>query len=247
MPLVVGVCGGIASSKSTVSQLLGELGARVIDADKLGHACYEPGHPCVSEMAAAFGPDIIDVDGRVDRKKLGPKVFASEEAMQTLNETVWPHIRRALEAAIADARAAGPPDRPEELCVEVVCVEAAIMLSAGWQDLMDEVIVTTIEPNVALPRLLQRNPNLTPEAARERMQKTAIRDAMIAEHAHHVITNNEGLDELKDQVVAYWGRRGQYAQEKSRRQLHRFLGVGMIIGIAALIVIQIAKGRASRR
>ena len=57
MPLVVGVCGGIASGKSTVSQLLGELGARVIDADKLGHACYEPGHPCVSEMAAAFGPD----------------------------------------------------------------------------------------------------------------------------------------------------------------------------------------------
>jgi phosphopantetheine adenylyltransferase/dephospho-CoA kinase len=103
--VVVGITGGIACGKSTVSTRLGELGAVVINADSLGHEAYMPGTQCLKDMVAYFGEGILGSDGSVDRTKLGPLVFSEAAHMTKLNEIVWPCIEDIIRARVADLSA----------------------------------------------------------------------------------------------------------------------------------------------
>jgi dephospho-CoA kinase len=96
---ILGLTGGICSGKSTVAKILGELGATVIDADKLGHECYEPGTECYSQIVAQFGETILCDDSvkSINRRALGSIVFSDAERMSELTALVWPEIRRMLE------------------------------------------------------------------------------------------------------------------------------------------------------
>ena len=95
----IGITGGIASGKSSARKILQEVhNVTVIDADKLGHACYLPGHPCLTQVLDAFGRDnILDPQGSLDRGKLGSIVFSDPLQLKKLNNIVWPHIRIALD------------------------------------------------------------------------------------------------------------------------------------------------------
>src|SRR4051812_43823320 len=90
---VVGLTGGIASGKSVVSEMLGERGAVVIDADKVGHDAYRRGTGCYDAVVAAFGPDVVGADGEIDRKALGGKVFGDPAQRKRLEGIVWPWMR----------------------------------------------------------------------------------------------------------------------------------------------------------
>ncbi len=89
---VIGLTGGIGSGKSTVSQFLSELGANVLDADKVGHQCYQPGTEAWKDVVDAFGEEIVAPDGSIDRKKLGAIVFGDPEALIRLNQIMHPRM-----------------------------------------------------------------------------------------------------------------------------------------------------------
>ena len=95
---VISLTGGIASGKSFASAYLGEKGAHLIDADKVGHRAYEPDTQAFGQVVAEFGEDVVSADGQIDRKVLGGKVFAEEGALTRLTDIVWPEIRRLAEA-----------------------------------------------------------------------------------------------------------------------------------------------------
>jgi dephospho-CoA kinase len=114
---VIGLTGGIGSGKSTVSRFLGEMGAVMLDADKVGHQAYQPGTETWKELVAAFGEDIVAPDSTIDRRKLGTIVFADPEALARLNRIVHPRMFDMMKARIEEYRGKG---------TEVVVLEAAI-------------------------------------------------------------------------------------------------------------------------
>lgn len=189
----IGLTGGIASGKSTVVAMLQELGASVIDADKLGHQTYEPGSPAFTRIVAAFGDGIVAEDGTIDRRALGGKVFGDPAEMTRLTDIVWPEIRALAAAELTTLAATG---------VDVGVVEAAVLVEAGWQDLFDEVWVITVPPEVARGRLMERN-GLSADEAEARIA-SQLNNAERAEHADLVIDTNCSLDEVRDTVVQAW-------------------------------------------
>ena len=95
---VIGLTGGIGSGKSTVSRFLAELGAVVIDADKVGHEAFKPDTELWREVVAAFGKQVIAPDGNIDRKKLGEIVFGNPEALSRLNQIMHPRMYNRVKA-----------------------------------------------------------------------------------------------------------------------------------------------------
>ncbi|HEY8490008.1 MAG TPA: dephospho-CoA kinase, partial [Dehalococcoidia bacterium] len=128
--ITIGLTGGIASGKSTISRMLADRGAVIIDADRLGHEAYRPGTPAYRRVVEAFGPEIVGPNGEIDRAKLGARVFGNPEQMKRLTDIVWPAIRELARERIEAERRRG---------TRVVVLEAAVLVEAGWFDLVDEV------------------------------------------------------------------------------------------------------------
>ena len=122
--LTIGLTGGIGSGKSTVTKILAELGAPIIDADKVGHAIYEPGGPAYADMIATFGEGILAPDRTIDRKRLGPIVFADPNALRQLNAIVHPKMFARMREMVDAMRAAGER--------KPIVIEAAILIEANW-------------------------------------------------------------------------------------------------------------------
>ena len=167
---VIGITGGIASGKSSVCEFLSSLdcdslGMRivVINADKLGHKAYEVGTPCYDSIVSHFGDAIIGEDNQINRKMLGGIVFAENTQMRALEGIVWPVIRSFIQKELLDLKKSEDPRKSF-----VVIIEAAVMLEAGWQDLVDVLWVTHVHPAVARERLMVRN-NLSAEDADKRI------------------------------------------------------------------------------
>jgi len=192
--LIIGLTGGIASGKSTAAKLLSDLGAFVLDADKLGHAVYEPHRQAFREVVATFGADIVGADGKVDRKVLGGKVFGKPDELKKLTAIVWPEIGRMAREQTAAALAENPK--------RIVVLEAAVLLEAGWQKGMEEVWVVIVDPEVAVKRAMARD-GVDEDSIRKRLAAQTTNDQRIA--AANVVIHNEGdLESLKAKVVAAW-------------------------------------------
>ena len=192
----IGLTGGIASGKSTAARYLGELGAHVIDADRLGHRAYEPGTAAFKQVVAVFGDDVVASDGTIDRRALGSKVFGQPSELKKLTDIVWPEIRRLADLEI-EAQRARQPDG-------VVVLEAAVMVEAGWQNSMDEVWVVAVEPEVAIERAMARD-GLSADEVRARL-KAQTSNAERQRHADVLIDNSAGFDELHAQIDQEWDR-----------------------------------------
>ncbi len=192
----IGLTGGIASGKSTVAKYLEQLGAHVIDADKLGHRAYEPDTRAFRAVVEAFGPDVVDADGRIDRKALGAKVFGRPDRMKELTDIVWPEIRRLAEAELATVNREGP--------ARIVVLEAAVLFEAGWQDAVDEVWVVTVPPEVAVARACARD-GLSPEDVQRRIDSQMSNDERRA-RADVVIDNSLDPETLLARVDREWLR-----------------------------------------
>ncbi len=193
MTVVIGLTGGIASGKSLVSGMLGEQGAVVLDADKVGHEAYTRGTGCYAAVVAAFGQDVVGSDGEIDRKALGGKVFGAPDQRKRLESIVWPWMRSTMDLRLGVVRAAGAP---------VAVLEAAVLIEADWVPLVDQVWLVTVPPVVARDRLIQRN-GLTADQADARIG-AQLTDEERAKHARVVIDNDGTLDELRSQVMREW-------------------------------------------
>ncbi len=189
----IGLTGGIASGKSTVVELLREFGAATIDADKLGHQTYEPGTDTFNAVVAAFGDELVADDGTIDRRVLGGKVFGKPDQLKRLTDIVWPGIRALAAAELRRLAAAG---------TEVAVLEAAVLIEAEWQDLVDEVWVVSVSPDAARERLMARN-NMSAEDADARINSQLSNDERLR-HADIVLDTDCPLDEVRGRVEAAW-------------------------------------------
>ncbi len=146
--LRVGLTGGIATGKTTVASMLRERDVPVLDADPLGHALLEPGQAAYEEAVAAFGKDILDASGNVNRAKLGALIFAEAERRARLNQILHPRILQVVQKWFA---ALDEPDGPE-----FAVVEAALLVEANYTSHLDKLIVCWCRPAQQMERLLQR-------------------------------------------------------------------------------------------
>jgi dephospho-CoA kinase len=192
----IGLTGGIGSGKSTVSQLLGELGAFVIDADKVGHEIYLPGKEAWKQVTAAFGQDILAPDQTIDRKKLGAIIFGSDDARKKLNSIVHPLMFKDIDYRIKEKRADG--------FTKPIVVEAAILIEANWLPLADEVWLIVTNKNAVIERVAsQRGLSARDTEARIASQ---LSDAERRKYATLVIENDGSLEDLKIKVQQAWNR-----------------------------------------
>ena len=190
---VIGLTGGIGSGKSTVSRFLGEMGAVVLDADKVGHQAYQPGTETWKELLAAFGEDIVASDSTIDRRKLGAIVFADPEALARLNRIMHPRMFDMMKARIEEYRGQG---------TEVVVLEAAILLEANWTPLVDEVWVTVASESTVVQRTRERT-GLPEEQIKARI-RSQLSNEERSQQAKVVITNDGDLEELRVKVEELW-------------------------------------------
>ncbi|KAK3699552.1 hypothetical protein QZH41_003926 [Actinostola sp. cb2023] len=128
-PYVIGLTGGIASGKSAISKRLEKLSATTINCDLLGHLAYAPGKKAYHQIIEAFGNEVVASDGTINRRALGPIVFADKSKLIELNNIVWPEIANLVQEKIESYGAEGA-----QVCV----VEAAVLLDAGWDSVVDE-------------------------------------------------------------------------------------------------------------
>ncbi len=192
--ITIGITGGIGSGKSTASQILGELGAEVIDADRVGHRIYLPDTPAWREIVATFGEGVLAPDRTIDRTKLGPLVFSNPDALHQLNAIAHGKMFSYIQGQIDYMR--------DKQTTPVVVVEAAILLEAGWRALVDQLWVVVTEVEVAIARL-KAYKNFTEDQARARVAAQLSNEARMAQ-ADKVIWNNTDLSALRQAVEAAW-------------------------------------------
>ena len=194
--LVIGLTGGIGTGKTEVSRLLQELGAKVINADQVGHEAYTPHSEAWEEVVKAFGDGILQQNEEIDRRKLGSIVFADPEQLATLNGIMHPRM-----AAIVREKLVGLETRG----VEVAVVEAAVLFEAGWDTLVQEVWTTESPVESVVARLQERN-GFEPNEIRKRIA-SQMSSAERSSRATEVVSNSEELPDLENTVKEIWKRR----------------------------------------
>lgn len=190
---IIGLTGGIGSGKSAAAGFLKELGARVIDLDKVGHEALKKGGGAYVKVIGEFGKGILDNRGEIDRAKLGGIVFKDKAALKRLTVIIHPVIDKFVEQQVKECLQQG---------VGVLVFEAAAMLESArtWQ--VDEVWVTISDEKTVLNRLKAR-PGYDEKDIRRRI-RTQMTNAERIKHADVVIDNNGTLAELKAGVKAAW-------------------------------------------
>jgi dephospho-CoA kinase len=199
--ITIGLTGAIGSGKSAAAGILVDLGALHIDADKVGHEVYAPGEPCWEALVDAFGREIVAADGTIDRKRLGALVFSDPSALKRLNALVQPRIADEIHERIRDFRARG---------VEApIVVEAAVLIEAGWQWLVDEIWVIVTSHERAVERVVAARGLSRQEV--ERRIRSQISEAERKRDAVCVIPNDGSLGELRARIERCWRERVERA------------------------------------
>lgn len=196
--MIIGLTGGIASGKSTVSAMLAKLGAAVVDADQIAREVVLPGEPALREVVAAFGQAILHEDGTLNRKKLGELVFADAAKRKRLEAILHPAIRRTMAERIARLAR----ENPERLVV----ADIPLLYETGLDARYPHVLVVYVPPAVQLERLMKRD-GLSEEEAGKRLAAQLPIDEKKA-RATWVIDNSGTREDTRRQVLDFWRERG---------------------------------------
>ena len=192
--LKIGLTGGIASGKSVVASRLAELGAVLVDADALAREVVEPGTPGLASIVEAFGSDMLDGTGGLDRAKLGAVVFGEPSRLAVLNSIVHPLVREAAAGMIAHA-----PDGA------IVVQDIPLLVETGQGSNFHLVLVVDAPDDVRTRRMLERR-GMTAEQAKSRMAAQASREDRLAA-ADAVLDNSGTMEQLVEQVDRLWAQR----------------------------------------
>jgi dephospho-CoA kinase len=190
---VIGLAGGIGTGKSTVARFLAELGATVLDLDKTGHDALKKGTAAFLKVVDIFGKDILATDGEIDRAKLGEIVFNDRRALERFNAIVHPAIDAIVLEKISRFRREG---------VKVLVLEAAVIVDAGKQMLVEELWVTVASRETVIKRLKERSGYSRAES--EKRINSQMSDKERVKQADVVINTDCSLDELKIRVKVEW-------------------------------------------
>ena len=185
---VVGLTGGIASGKSTVSRMLRELGVDVIDADALAREVVEPGTPGLQQVAARF-PGVVGQDGQLDRARLAARVFFDPAERAALNAILHPLIQEEFRRRTAALEQQGKP---------LVVYDAALLIENGLHQRMDAVVVVNAPEEVQRQRLMERSGLSREEADARIASQMPLREKV--QHATWVVDNGGGLESTRVQV-----------------------------------------------
>uniref|UniRef100_A0A1B6CV28 Bifunctional coenzyme A synthase n=2 Tax=Clastoptera arizonana TaxID=38151 RepID=A0A1B6CV28_9HEMI len=192
-PYIVGLTGGSASGKTSISKFLKTLGAGIINCDIVAHELYKVSTPTYDQIVQEFGNDILDTDGSIDRRKLGGLVFNNKEKLNKLNSILWPLI---IEYCISEAKELYKSGH------KIVVLDAAVLLSAGWQEFCHEVWVSIVPPEEAIKRLSERN-NISSEEAQKRVEALPSNLEQV-KHANVVFSTLWRPKYTQKQVVKAW-------------------------------------------
>ncbi|MEH6993032.1 dephospho-CoA kinase [Neobacillus drentensis] len=197
MSLVIGLTGGIASGKSTVSNMLKEMAITVIDADVEARLAVEKGEPAYQKIIAEFGDDILLDTEEIDRVKLGSIIFHNAEKRQLLNGIVHPEVRKRMNNQVEAAKVRGE---------QVIVLDIPLLFESKLTHMVEKTILVYVDRDIQLNRLMERN-DLSLEDAEARISsqmplsdKVALADA--------VINNNGSITESKKQLIEIltgWG------------------------------------------
>lgn len=192
--LRVGLTGNIGSGKSTTASILAELGAVVIDADRIVHELLAPGSAAYESVVQSFGPEILGADRTINRRILGRIVFESPQKRAVLNGCLHPAVLAEIGRRIEDLE---KNDRRG-----IVVVDAALMVETGFHRYFDRLIVVTCDPEIQLARVVLRD-GLSVEDVRARMdaQMPAEEKAKVADYR---IDNSGSPDDTRRQAVAVY-------------------------------------------
>lgn len=203
-PFRVALTGGIASGKTTVANLFAARGVPVIDTDVIAREVVEPGQPALELVVAAFGPEVVCPDGRLDRRRLREKIFHDPTARRTLESILHPAIRAEMEVqSNAAAHAA-----PYQLLV------IPLLAEGGRRDHVDRVLVVDAPEAVQVQRLMARD-HVTESQARASLHAQAVREDRLA-MADDVIVNEGDVVGLGVRVDELHGRYLKMAEAKSK-------------------------------
>ena len=190
---VIGLTGGIGTGKTEVTHVLRELGAVVIESDKVAHLSYRPGTDAYEDIIDQFGREILDESGVIDRAKLGGLVFAVPELRIHLEMIVWPAARSWIEERLIQEKERG---------TKIVVIEVPKLFEAGWDDLADAVWTIEAPSDLIAQRLnIRSNLGEAEKNARVRAQITSVERA---ERADLLIENTAKLADLREQITNLW-------------------------------------------
>jgi len=194
--LLIGLTGGIASGKSTISQYLREAGIPVIDADTIAREVVEPGHKAYEAIVERFGKSILSADKTIDRSRLGALVFEDEAARRDLEAITHPEIFREMARRIREIK--DDPSGTSRL--PMIVIDAALLFESGLHQSMDKNILIKIDPQLQLQRLMLRDHLSEPEA-RQRIDSQWSHEDKEA-LAPFIIDNSGSLEDTQRQVYA---------------------------------------------
>jgi len=188
--LLVGLTGGIATGKSTVSAMFAHLGAKIIDADLLAREIVMPGQPALAEIVEEFGAGVLGPDGALDRKRLGAIVFVDPARRKRLEQITHPAIQRRQQRILSVY--------DEEVFEGIVFYDAAVLIEAGGHTKMDRLVVVSTDQATEVVRLMSRD-GMSEDEARGRIA-TQMPVADKAALADYVIDNSGSRAETERQV-----------------------------------------------
>jgi dephospho-CoA kinase len=192
---VIGLTGGIASGKSTVSKILAQAGAHVIDADKIAHEVVMPKQLAWEKIVSHFGMSALLENGQLDRAALGAKVFSNPAELKWLEELIHPIVREAIEKEIQIWNAEKN---------EIVVLDIPLLYEVGWDTLVDETWVVSVDITTQLNRLVQRD-RLSLMQAQKRIDSQMPLIEKV-KRADYVIDNMFDLTKTREQVLKRWNQ-----------------------------------------
>ncbi|MDN5331376.1 MAG: dephospho-CoA kinase [Tepidanaerobacteraceae bacterium] len=191
---VIGLTGGIASGKSTVSRMLRQKGAYIIDADEIAREIVKPGKPAWEDIVRYFGKEILDESGNIRRKKLAKIVFSDEKKLNLLNRITHPRIVEEIKREIEACR------RRNE---KIVIIDAALLLEIGLDVLVDEVWVVAVDEKTQIDRLIKRESSISYAEAMERIRAQMPLEEKL-KFATRIIDNSGDIENTQKQVDEIW-------------------------------------------
>ncbi|MCD5413792.1 MAG: dephospho-CoA kinase [Clostridiales bacterium] len=194
MKKVIGLTGGIACGKTTVSNILRKLGAVIIDADKLSREVVSKGSPTLNEIVFEFGASFLLENGELNRKKLAQLVFSNSEALKKLNQIIHPIIGQKIKNEIKWNK--------ENTNYHVIIVDAALLIESNLIKLVDELWVVTASEAIQIKRLNERD-GLSESEARLRISNQMTLEKK-KKFANKIIDNSASLERLSEIVESLW-------------------------------------------
>jgi dephospho-CoA kinase len=193
--LKVGLTGGIACGKSTVTKRLGEKGVPIIDADQIAHQLVQPGQQALKEIIACFGDEYLLASGELDRKALGNKVFSDKSALAKLEAITHPLIRQEMMARIKHAESQSNNQ------MAYLLVDIPLLIEKGYVELFDRILVIDCMPEQQLERVLLRD-NMSLEKAKAILANQSERERRL-QYATDIIDNTKDLSHFYENIEKF--------------------------------------------